>query len=77
MRPVNIVDGVTVFTDENQERIDELLDQLTESVKLTCQHKDRVMHNRASTPDTNESYRSYHCEACGKSWTEWDDEAAA
>lgn len=35
IRPINIVDGVTVFTDENQERIDELLDQLTESVRLT------------------------------------------
>lgn len=34
IRPVNIVDCVTVFTDENQERIDELLDQLTESIGL-------------------------------------------
>ena len=46
--------------------------KLVASVQMTCKHPDRIMHNSGSTADTNESYRCYNCESCGKSWTVYE-----
>lgn len=61
---------VTAILEAESER--DLTDRLKRSIKATCKHPDRIMHNHASTPDTNESYREYHCESCGADWTEYD-----
>jgi hypothetical protein len=54
----------------------DLTDRLQRSIKASCKHPDRIMHNAGFMPDTNESYRCYNCESCGKSWTEYEEEVA-
>ncbi len=55
-----------------EEEADRLLDQLTRSVQATCKHPERIRHNEGRMPDNGEWFETFHCEACGAEWTEYE-----
>lgn len=77
MKYLTVVDGATVEKDTDEDRVDELLEQLRASVQATCKHPVSERHVRHSTtPDTNESYEVHYCESCQGEWTIFPEDAA-